>query len=217
MAPAGGRVNAKSAAESERDVIAEETVERLIDFRRPGAWSKGFREALGRFVTGVTIMTTRSADGALHGLTVNSFSALSLEPPLILWSLRNEASTFEAFTRAERFVVNVLCADQEHLSRRFAIAGAERFAGLDWAGGLGGCPIIPGCIARFECQTERLVPGGDHIVLIGRVERAAHRDGEPLLFHAGRYYVPVPIDPASAESIPESMYAGLTIEPNHFF
>jgi flavin reductase (DIM6/NTAB) family NADH-FMN oxidoreductase RutF len=192
-------------------------IERLIDFGQPGAWSKGFREALGRFVTGVTIMTTKTAASSFEGLTVNSFSALSLDPPLILWSLRNNASSYRAFAESEWFVVNVLGATQGDVSQRFATSSPNKFVGFDCACGLGGCPIIAGSIARFECRTERIVPGGDHIILIGRVERAAHRIGEPLLFYAGAYCMPAPIEWAFNPPIIDSVAGGLAIEPSHFF
>jgi flavin reductase (DIM6/NTAB) family NADH-FMN oxidoreductase RutF len=190
---------------------------RTIDLNDPASASKGLREALSRFVTGVTVITTRTRQGSLEGLTANSFSALSLDPPLVLWSLRNNATTFNAFTReADWFAVNVLGADQEDVSRHFARSSTEKFAGFDWEAGLGGCPVVPGCIAQFECRVENLVPGGDHMILIGRVEKATLRRGEPLLFHAGAYCVPVPVEPKVPVRPEIAAMIELSIENSHF-
>ena len=145
------------------------------------------RHALGRFATGVTLVTTAAADGTPVGLTVNSFAALSLEPPLVLWSLSLASPNLEAFRRAGHFAVNVLAADQQALSERFARRNSDKFAGLDWREGLGGAPLLPGCCAVLECRNEVQHAGGDHLIFIGRVEGCSRSDRAPLVFHGGRY------------------------------
>jgi flavin reductase (DIM6/NTAB) family NADH-FMN oxidoreductase RutF len=145
------------------------------------------RHALGRFATGVTVITTRTAEGRLEGLTANSFSAVSLDPPLVLWSLRRNASSLSSFANSGYFAVNVLAANQCDLSRHFATPSQDRFAGISHTVGLGGCPLLHETLASFECSTEHTVTGGDHIIFIGRVLRATYRDGEPLIFSAGKY------------------------------
>lgn len=148
------------------------------------------RNALGRFATGVTIVTTCTPQKKLEGLTANSFSALSLDPPLVLWSLRRGAPSLASFLRAGHFAVNVLAAEQWRLSRRFATPRRDKFAEAEFSTGLGGCPVLAGSLATFECETENIVEGGDHLIFLGRVLRAAYREGEPLLFSGGRYCVP---------------------------
>ena len=127
-------------------------------------------------------------DGQPIGLTVSSFNSVSLAPPLILWSLALESPNFDAFCNASHFAVNVLSADQQQLSDRFASRANERFADLDVCPGLAGVPLISGCCAWFECVNEARYPGGDHLIFLGRVERfAAGKNELPLLFHNARY------------------------------
>ena len=145
------------------------------------------RSALGRFVTGVTVITTRTAEGKLEGLTANSFCAVSLEPPLVLWSLRDTASCLASFEAASHFAVNVLGAWQAALAHHFAQRSDDKFKNVVHAPGLAGCPLLFGAIATFECARETTVAGGDHVVFFGRIQRAAYRDGEPLTFSAGKY------------------------------
>ena len=152
---------------------------------------RALRQALGRFATGITVITTRTPEGRLEGLTANSFSSVSLDPPLVLWSLRRQAPSLRGFVEAGRFAVNVLAAEQSGLSRHFATPLADKFAGVTWEEGQDGCPLLPGCLARFECRTERTVEAGDHLIFIGRIYRLKHRDGVPLLFNAGHYSLPV--------------------------
>ncbi|MGQ7793562.1 flavin reductase family protein [Faunimonas sp. B44] len=148
------------------------------------------RQALGRFATGVAVVTTLTRDGTPIGMTINSFSSVSLEPPLVLWSLSRRSSRFADFVAADRFAINVLGAGQEAVSSRFAGPSARRFEGLEWAPGKGGVPLIAGSIAAFECSHAEHVPAGDHLILLGRVERFEHRPGEPLVFFASRYGLP---------------------------
>ena len=150
--------------------------------------SQALRTALGRFATGVTIVTCRDASGHSLGLTVNSFASLSLDPPLVLWSLRAASPNLAAFETASHFAVNVLTEAQLPLSRRFASPVHDKFDEGAWSAGEGGAPVLAGCAAVFECSTERFLPAGDHVLFIGRV-RAAHQAMElaPLLFHGGHY------------------------------
>ena len=145
------------------------------------------RNALGSFATGVTVVTTTEADGRRAGLAVNSFASVSLEPPLILWSLAHTSSVYAVFAEAEHFVVNVLTAAQEELSNTFAAKAEDRFAGLEVTEGVGGVPLLPDCAAYFECRTEARHLGGDHTIIVGRVERFSYEPAPPLLFHGGRY------------------------------
>lgn len=145
------------------------------------------RAAFGRFATGVAVVTTLAADGLPVGLTVNSFGSVSLDPPLVLWSLMRRSASLPAFLGAPRFAVNVLAADQQDVSDRFASRAEDRFRSVGWAPGAGGVPLLAGCLARFECATHRSVEAGDHLVFLGHVERFEHRDGAPLLFFSSAY------------------------------
>lgn len=146
-----------------------------------------FRAALGCFATGVTIVTTRAPDGRWAGVTCNSFASLSLDPPLVLWSLAHRSSSRLIFEAAEGFAVNVLADDQEEIALRFARSGCDKFAGTPIGEGLRGIPLIDGALATFECRTDRHLAGGDHQIFIGEVQSYAHRVGAPLLFSRGRF------------------------------
>lgn len=145
------------------------------------------RRALGAFVTGVTVVTTRSADGEPIGLTVNSFNAVSLSPPLVLWSLSLRAASYEAFAQASHFAVNVLAADQIGLSQRFAKTGGDKFAGIAWRTGLAEMPLLDGVVASFTCRNTHRHPGGDHLIFIGEVLAMEANGGPPLVYANGRY------------------------------
>lgn len=149
--------------------------------------SRSLRDALGEFATGVAVVTTRAADAAPVGVTINSFSSVSLEPPLVLWSLGLMSPTRPAFEASSHYVVNVLAADQVDLSQRFSQPQADRFAGLDFDEGGSGVPLLRGCSAWFECRNEIRYPGGDHVILVGYVERFRREPKAPLIFHGGRY------------------------------
>jgi len=150
--------------------------------------TRPLRNALGRFATGVAIVTALDPDGRPIGLTINSFSAVSLDPALVLWCLDNGSHSLEAFRRASHHAINILAADQIDLSNRFATWPADRFVGLSWQPGAGGAPVLPGCCAVFEVANETAHGGGDHTIFVGRVERFAETpDLAPLLFHAGQY------------------------------
>ena len=154
--------------------------------------ARDFRDALGRFATGITVITALGSDGVPAGLTANSFSAVSLDPPMILWCLGKHAASRPVFESCTHFAVNVLDSGQRALSHRFATPAEDKFAGLDWSRGLGGAPVFPDCLARFECRNTQCYDGGDHLIVLGTVERYRHRPGAPLLFNAGRYGTAAP-------------------------
>jgi flavin reductase (DIM6/NTAB) family NADH-FMN oxidoreductase RutF len=146
-----------------------------------------FRNALGMFATGVTIVTSVNSEGRPIGLTCNSFSSVSLKPPLILWSLSLYSPNLQFFLQAPYFAVNILAAEQQDLSRRFSSPIKDRFADLDWSPGEGGIPLIKGSAAHLQCRNETRHYSGDHVVLIGQVLKFSYRDAEPLVFVRGHY------------------------------
>lgn len=153
-----------------------------------GLCCRDFRRALGCFATGVTVLSTLDAEGHARGMTISSFNSVSLDPPLILWSLALDSPSLPTFRDASHYAVNVLAADQQALSNRFASRLSDRFEGVDTRSGLSGTPLLEGCCAWFECRHEAIYPGGDHLIFVGRVERFAAQPGlAPLLFHAGAY------------------------------
>ncbi len=149
--------------------------------------TRQLRNALGRFTTGVTVVSCCDAHGRFVGLTANSFNALSLDPPLVLWSLRSSSPSMAAFEAAPRFAVNVLAEAQVDLSRRFASPAEDRFAEGAWALGEHGAPVLAGCAAVFECETVSHQTAGDHRLFIGRVLACAESALPPLVFQAGHY------------------------------
>jgi len=146
-----------------------------------------FRRACGRFAAGVTIATVRDNSGTPHGVTVSSFTSVSLDPPLILICLGHGAVSLPPFRAAEHFGINVLGEDQRALSEHFARKGHHRFDGLDWRPGETGVPLIAGALAHIECAAVRRIAAGDHDIFIGRVVRASVHRGEPLIHFASRY------------------------------
>ncbi len=166
-----------------------------IVFDGPVTDTRPLRQALGRFATGVTVITTVSRSGKTEGLTCNSFAAVSLDPPLVLWSLRNDAASVQSFTDAEHFAVSVLASDQSAISNHFATRHEDKFGMIDHQRGHGDCPVIVNALASFECKIHSVHQGGDHLVFFGQVLRATYRDGEPLLFAGGTYCKPVPLVP----------------------
>ncbi|MFB0934546.1 MAG: flavin reductase family protein [Propionivibrio sp.] len=154
-----------------------------------GLCCKDFREALGRFPTGVTIVTALSPDGTPIGVTISSFNSVSLDPPLILWSLSTNSPKLEAFRQASHYAINVLASNQRELSNRFASRAEDRFADVDVLEGLECVPLIKDCCAWFECTHEAQYPGGDHLIFIGHVQRFAQgQDCSPLVFFDGAYH-----------------------------
>lgn len=149
---------------------------------------RAFRDAMGCFVTGVTVISTLSPEGDPVGLTANSFNSVSLDPPLVLFSLAKEATRFNAYVQSRHFAVNVLADDQRELSARFARKGETSWDGVHFHTWETGCPIVPGALASFECVTEATYEGGDHLIIVGRVLKVLHvEQGRPLLYWRGRY------------------------------
>lgn len=155
--------------------------------------ARDFRRALGKFATGVTVITTRDSAGEKFGVTASSFNTVSMDPPLILWSIDKGAYSLATYRDAEHFVVNVLGNDQVDVSNRFASRGEDKFSGIAVEEGIGGSPKVKGAAAQFECRTWKVYEGGDHLIIIGEVVDYAYRDtGSALVFHSGRYSVPEP-------------------------
>lgn len=146
-----------------------------------------FRKALGAFTTGVTVVTTNGGDGKDYGLTANSFNSVSMDPPMVLWSLGKKSTSLPVFAAAEHFAVHILAADQESMSNRFAKSGTDKFAGCALARGHGGVPLLDGCSARFECRVVHRYEGGDHVIFVGEVLNFDSFNRPPLAFHGGNY------------------------------
>ena len=148
---------------------------------------QAFRAALGTFTTGVTIITTRTAEGEAVGITANSFNSVSLNPPLVLWSLARNARSLAAFSAGQYWNVHVLAAEQEALSGRFATQGSDKFAGIALDDGIGPAPLLPGCTARFQCRTAFQYEGGDHVIFVGEVLAFDSSGRAPLVYQGGQY------------------------------
>ena len=151
--------------------------------------SDDFRRTLGCFATGITVITTVDEDGAPVGLTANSFTSLSLDPPMVLFCLDRNVQSFEAFHHNRHFAVNILCEDQREVSTRFARSGIEKWSGMEFDTWETGCPILRGCLANLECDIDTIHEGGDHVIITGEVRRV-ERDGDsdrPLLYFRGGY------------------------------
>jgi flavin reductase (DIM6/NTAB) family NADH-FMN oxidoreductase RutF/DNA-binding MarR family transcriptional regulator len=154
----------------------------------PAIDRRGFRQCLGQFATGVTVMTAETG-GHRAGVTANSFSSVSLDPPLILWSISKTSRSFQAFAEARHFAVNILGQDQIRLSQIFSSSEADKFAEVEWSIGRHGSPVLDGVTALLECEREAVYEGGDHLIIVGRVLRFATFEGEPLIFAQGKYGV----------------------------
>jgi flavin reductase (DIM6/NTAB) family NADH-FMN oxidoreductase RutF len=148
-----------------------------------------FRDALAQFATGVTIITAPAPHDGFVGFTANSFNSVSLDPPLIIWSLARRSRSFGAFAGAERYAVNVLAHEQVGLARRFSRPHSDRFAGVAYRLGKAGAPLIDGCAAWLECRHHALHPAGDHMLFIGEVDTCGYRHVEPLVWHGGGYRI----------------------------
>lgn len=157
----------------------------MTTFEPSPTTARDFRDALGQFGTGVTVVTTRCPEGPV-GMTANSFASVSLDPPLVLWSPALASLRYAHFEAASHYAIHVLRDDQAGLARRFA-RDAHAFDGLDWRWGPDDLPLIDGCLARFECRQQAAHEGGDHMILVGRVLRATVGTGTPLLFAQGQY------------------------------
>ena len=153
-----------------------------------------FRAALGMFATGVTIVTARDAHGTPIGLTANSFNSVSLDPPLVLWSLSREAGSMPHFTRGSHYAINILSAEQRELAERFSRREPDRFAGVAFREGSAGAPVLEGAAAVFECFNRSRYAEGDHVIFVGEVEHCEQRPGaQPLIVHGGRYFTELPL------------------------
>jgi len=150
--------------------------------------TRAFRRALGQFATGVTVMTAE-VGASMAGVTVNSFCSLSLDPPLILWSIARTSRSFPVFESSSHFAVSILGANQLEVSQAFASSSENKFENVAWRRGLNGVPLLEGAIATLECARNRTYDGGDHIIIVGRVERYSYVDGDALLYVQGRYAV----------------------------
>ncbi len=150
--------------------------------------SRAFRNALARWATGVSVVTARLGDGRPVGVTISSFSSLSLEPPLVLFCLGKTTANGEAYSGGQAFAVNVLADDQREVSEFFANPARDCFEGVSFRLGVNGCPLLIGCLVGLECTLVTTYEGGDHLIVVGRVERIASGSGkEPLLRYLGAY------------------------------
>jgi flavin reductase (DIM6/NTAB) family NADH-FMN oxidoreductase RutF len=160
----------------------------------PSFTTDEFRAALGMFATGVTIVTARATNGRLVGLTANSFNSVSLDPPLVLWSLARSAASMAALSTGSHYAINILASNQKDLAERFATKDVDRWVDVAFTEGFGGAPVLAGVAASFECFNRSRYDEGDHVIFVGEVERCAHSPGaSPLLFHGGRFYTEHPL------------------------
>lgn len=150
---------------------------------------KDFRDTVGCFATGITIITTVEPDGSPVGLTANSFTSLSLDPPMVLFCLDYKVASFDAFQAGAHFAVNILSTGQQDLSNRFAKSGPEKWDGIAFDTWDTGSPILPGCVASMECKVASINEGGDHVIIVGEVVRMERAGGDvmPLLYFRGGY------------------------------
>lgn len=146
-----------------------------------------FRSVLGRFTSGVTVVTTKAADGSDEGMTVSAFCSVSLDPPLVLICIEKTASVHDALTRASRFVVNILSAKQEQIARRFSIVDIDRFEGVGFSRSRNGIAVLDDVLGVIECRRFALQDGGDHTIILGEVEAGRAENGTPLLYYRGGY------------------------------
>lgn len=151
-----------------------------------------FRTALSAFATGVTVITARDPAGSIVGVTANSFNSVSLDPPLVLWSLSRGSRRIDAYRTAEYFAVNVLSADQVSLANRFAKSREDTFDGVEYTLGAGDAPLLEGCAARFQCRKSFEYEGGDHLIFVGEVQAFDNSGRSALVFHKGSYAVSEP-------------------------
>lgn len=189
---------------------------RVIEQGDPAADGRAFRRCLGQYPTGVTVITAQNGEQTV-GMAVNSFAAVSLDPPLVLWSIRRESKSAQDFLEASHFAVNILAANQVEVSQRFGAGDPERFQRTPWALGVSGAPLLSDAIAHLECKRTVVHEGGDHLILVGQVERYARFDGEPLLFSQGQYAVAQNHPCLAAASTASLPVAQGEAEPASFF
>jgi len=146
-----------------------------------------FRRVLGHFATGVAVVTALDSQGTKVGMTISSFNSVSLDPPLVLWSVAKDSLSYDVFVQAKYFAVHVLAMHQKDLVNRFAQSGEDKFDQFDCREGIDGVPILPEFAACFECSTEYVYPGGDHKIIVGRVHSFEEQDADPLIVHRSRF------------------------------
>jgi flavin reductase (DIM6/NTAB) family NADH-FMN oxidoreductase RutF/DNA-binding IclR family transcriptional regulator len=156
--------------------------------------AKELRQVLGSFVTGVTVITTVDPQGKHFGVTANSFSSVSLDPPLVLWSQATKSPSHPVFLESPRFTINILAEDQIEWSNRFASSGIDKFAGIEFDLGDGGVPLLRNCCAWLECKVVSALPGGDHVIFVGEIQNIKRTTRKPLVFGGGQYLVADPHD-----------------------
>ena len=149
---------------------------------------RDLRSAFSQFATGVTVVTTITPDGERIGVTANSFTSLSMDPPMVLWCPGRHLRSLPAFETATHFAINVLASDQQHLSRQFAAGATDKFEGVPLREGVAGIPVLEGTLTTFECETTARHEAGDHVIYIGRIVQYAHASAAPLVFHGGSYH-----------------------------
>jgi flavin reductase (DIM6/NTAB) family NADH-FMN oxidoreductase RutF len=167
---------------------AAEFVQALKDEDSAAFDLRDFRGALGQFATGVTVVTTLGVDGRKVGMTANSFTSVSMEPPLVLWCPSKRAPSLADFEESTHFAINILASDQHVLSRQFATPSTDKFAGAETSEGIAGIPLLDGAVATFQCRTVSRHDAGDHVIYVGEVEKYENAGGDPLVFHAGKYH-----------------------------
>lgn len=170
------------------DIVNAAVLSRLLEQGDPAADGRAFRRCLGQYPTGVTIITAQNGERTV-GMAVNSFAAVSLDPPLVLWSIRRESKSAQDFLEAGHFAVNILADDQVEVSQLFGASHPERFSLTPWQAGACGAPLLDGAIAHLECRRVAVHEGGDHLILIGHVDRYVRFEGGPLVFAQGQYAV----------------------------
>lgn len=157
-------------------------------FSAQEADKRQLRNLLGQFATGVTVVTTVGQDNRQVGMTANSFTSVSLEPPLILWNIAKSATNVDDFCQSQHFAINILNEQQHHTSNHFAKSAENKFAQLDQVGEVLGVPVLTDALAVLVCKTHQLIEAGDHYIIIGQIEQCQHNTGRPLLFHNGKYH-----------------------------
>ncbi|MBD7959589.1 MULTISPECIES: flavin reductase family protein [Comamonas] len=153
----------------------------------PTFTERDFRNALGQFTTGVTVVTTVDAQGHPVGMTVSSFNSVSLDPALVLWSVARSAGSYQAFAQCSHYAIHVLASHHKDLALQFAQRGIDRFAGVAWQPNAHGVPLLEDALATFECRARSQYPEGDHLIMVGEVQDCRHAaNASPLLYHSGK-------------------------------
>ncbi len=158
-----------------------------VPLAEPPVDARALRDVLGHFATGVTVITTIGDNNSAVGLTANSFSSVSLDPPLVAWSLSLNAPSLSAFRQHPAFAINILCDQSKELALKFARSAPDKFADVDWHAGVEGVPVLQAAAATIECQTETRIPTGDHEIYLGRVINFKQTGKRPLVFHKGEF------------------------------